>query len=123
MCFIVGIEDGPWVPEIIAPIKVASMIPSPIGWYHVLDATGYLTLFSISLAWVVCFIALMAWAMRSFARGNITVLWPLQILASIGMFSATVAYIPLVSLVLSVFQCGDDPHCEYSISGAVAVML
>lgn len=50
----------------------------------------------------------MAWAMRSFTKGEIGSLWPIRLLAAIGTFSASVAFIPLITVLLSTFQC--DTH-------------
>jgi len=58
-----------------------------------------------SLAWVAVYAALQLWAIVSFSRNNIPVIWPLKVLRTIASISCTVAYIPLFQFLLSVYVC------------------
>ena len=68
--------------------------------------------------WVGVFVCLFAYAAHGFFRNSFPVLWPLRLLRSMGTLSASVAYIPLTYLLLSVFTCGlGEPADMWAAAG------
>ena len=97
-----------WHTGSIDQLRFALGITAVKGYWQFFDAQTYISFYYFSLIWAAIFVALVAWAMQSFVRSQFSMLWPLKVLRSIGSFSATVAYIPIFTLLMSGFQC--DPH-------------
>lgn len=75
------------------------------GYAHWFTGFAFLGLFYFSLVWVAVLVSLFVWAAVSFARGSFAALWPLQLLRAIGSTSATLLFIPMVTLLLAGFRC------------------
>jgi len=73
-----------------------------------MSAQAYMGLFYACLAWAATFIAFFGWAMMGYLRSSFTVLWPLKVVRLMGSFSATVAFIPIFSMLMSGFVCSPD---------------
>jgi hypothetical protein len=109
------LQDLTWAQSpSIQPVSWLSTLTTVAGWKRFFAPGSYLTLFYISLAWVAVFCALFAYAVGSFAAGNIRFLWPLRVLRAIGSFSASVLYVPMLTLLLSNFQCQDTAQVRWS---------
>lgn len=63
------------------------------------------------------YVLLFVWATISLMGGTVTVLWPLHLLRAIGTFSATSAFIPILTLLLSGFECGGSNAERETYSG------
>lgn len=86
---------------------MSTVVFSPGTWFHVtVDPAAVQSTFFLAFTWVTIFCALLLWAVHSFVQGRIPALPPLRILAAVGQFSASVAYIPLLTTLLSVYTCG-----------------
>lgn len=66
---------------------------------------SYLLLYYLSLTICLLFVLLYLFAAWSFMRNSILALWPLKLLRAIGQFSATTLYIPILSMLITVFNC------------------
>jgi PAS domain S-box-containing protein len=95
------------------PLQALTHAFTVSGWMTALGidigSAAYLALFYLALALAATLVFGVIWASISFVRNHFTVLWPLKLLRSIGSFSATVLYIPVLTLLLSTFNCS-DPH-------------
>ena len=93
----------------ISPLRPAVSASTVGQWLlgNRMSPIVFFILFYSALVWVSLFCVLQAWTMFSFIRGNIPVIWPLKVLRVVANVSASVAFIPLFSMLLSVFQCGD----------------
>lgn len=89
MAFLFISAEFKWDKDVIQPIKVLSLVPSPAGWFKVLSPTFLIVLFFICFVWVTLFCSLMVFTVRNFLRGQIPSLAPLRVLASIGKFLCT----------------------------------
>jgi PAS domain S-box-containing protein len=72
-----------------------------------MDSQSFSVLFYMSVAIGAALVCGMAWAAVCFMRNSFPVLWPLRIVAKIGQFCASVLYIPVLTMLLSAFNCQD----------------
>jgi len=101
----------PWLRNTIAPARELTHAPAWLffEWIHRPLASSivpfYFVGFFASLAWVVVFAALQTWAIAAFSRNSIGAMWPLRLLRVVANISASVAFIPLLQFLMSVFVC------------------
>lgn len=69
------------------------------------DPALRLAAFFLALAWILSVVGCAAWVGWSFANERFHVLWPLKILRTTAHVSTTVLFIPLTSLMMSVYRC------------------
>jgi len=102
------LQDLAWADSpALLPLSWVSKLTTVAGYKQWFSAGSYLALYYISLGWVAMFCGLFAYAILSFAAGNIRYLWPLHMLRAVGSFSASVLFVPMFTLLLSNFQCQD----------------
>ena len=78
----------------------------------------FIIVFDLALVWTGVFAALFAYAAHCSYANSLPVLWPLRLLRSMGTLSASIAYIPLTYLLLSVFTCGvGEPSDVWEAAG------
>jgi hypothetical protein len=97
-----------WKPATIAPVREIAYVATIVGWLSRnggIDPAAYQAIYYVAALWVLLFLALQSWAIISFARNEIAVIWPLKMLRSIAGFSASVAFIPLLVMLISVYPC------------------
>jgi hypothetical protein len=58
----------------------------------------YETAVAGATAWVLGFVALGCWSVYMLSTGDVAVLWPLLLLRTVGAFSCTLAFIPLIEV-------------------------
>ena len=105
-----------WKPT-VAPVRFVLGLVTVGGYKSLMSPAAYFSLYYLSLVWASTFVILVAWAMQSFVRSSFSALWPLKLLRSIGTFSATVAFIPLFTLLMSGFDCGGPDDTFWAAAG------
>lgn len=104
--FVVSTRVGaPWPQAMVALTSFSGIFSFEFlsVWYRkqLFEAAWY-----ASFVWVILLGALLLYGVVAFSKNSFPFLWPLRILRILGQLSATVAFIPLLNLLLSSFQCG-----------------
>lgn len=104
--FVVSSRVGaPWPQAMVALTSFSSIFSFEFlaVWYRrqLYEAAWY-----SAFIWVILLLLLLLYGVIAFSRNSFPFLWPLRILRVLGQLSATVAFIPLLNLLLSSFQCG-----------------
>ena len=73
-----------------------------------MSASAYMGLYYFCLTWAAVYAALVVWTMQSYVRSSFAAQWPLKLLRTIGSTSATIAFIPIFSVLMSGFTCGGE---------------
>ena len=63
-----------------------------------------------SVAWVALLLLITVWVGYSFSVESFRVLWPLKVLRTTARLSTTALFIPLTSMLLSVYACPTDEY-------------
>jgi len=69
------------------------------------NASLKLVAFFLALVWILFVVGCAAWVGWSFANEHFHVIWPLKVLRTTAQISTTVLFIPLSSLMMSVYRC------------------
>lgn len=103
----------PWVRTTVRPARELVLVPTFIvfEWQHRPLAfptpAAYFALFYLAFAWVAVIAGLQLWAAFAFSRNSIATMWPLRLFRIVAGISTSVAFIPVLHSLLSVFVCAD----------------
>lgn len=92
--------DLRWSPA-IGPLRTVSGVTSITFYYPLMSPDAFLAVYFVGFVFVLLFLGLMLYGASSFSHGEVAFLWPLRLLRAIGSVSATILFIPLLTLLLS----------------------
>jgi hypothetical protein len=92
----------------VSPVKLASSITNPRRFLPWLSPVSHSILYFGSVAWVAILLLLTANAMYAFIMNKFSFLLPFKVLRVMGQLSTSVLFIPLVTMLLSPFECSNE---------------
>lgn len=91
----------------IAWLRWISSLVSVQGWSFLASTPVYLAVFYAAIAWTSAFVLLWLYTLVGFISGDFPYLWPLKLLRSVASLTTDTLYIPVLSTLLTEFQCND----------------